>query len=67
MDKEKKKKLIARNGRETLTRSLLLALVKRPERNVGDLDDLETDTWNITDGVTLTTETGNQNLIVFLF
>lgn len=46
--------------------ALLLFLVQSQQRNVGYLDDLETDTGNITDGVTLTTETGNQNLVVLL-
>lgn len=46
--------------------ALLLFLVQSQQRDVGYLDDLETDTGNITDGVTLTTETGNQNLVVLL-
>lgn len=46
--------------------ALLLFLVKSQQRNVSHFDDLETDTGNITDGVTLTTETGNQDLVVFL-
>lgn len=46
--------------------ALLLFLVQSQQRDIGNLDDLETDTGNITDGVTLTTETGNQNLVVLL-
>ena len=32
--------------------------------DTGHLDDLESDTGDITDGVTLTTETGHQYLIL---
>ena len=45
---------------------LLLAEEKGVEGDVGDLDDLESDSGNITDGVTLTTETGDQDLVVLL-
>ena len=46
-----------------------LVLLVEPEgekRGVGDLLDLEADTWDITDGVTLTTETGDKHLVVLI-
>lgn len=46
--------------------AFLLFLVQGQQRDVGYFDDLESHTGNITDGVTLTTETGNENLIVLL-
>lgn len=49
---------------DLVTGLLLLLLVQGPEGNTGDLDDLETDTRNITNGVTGTTETGNEDLVV---
>lgn len=45
--------------------TFLLFLVQGQEGDVGYFDNLETDTGNITDGMTLTTETGNQNFVVF--
>jgi hypothetical protein len=45
---------------------LLLLLVESEEGNTGNLDDLETDTRNITNSATLTTETSNQNFVVFI-
>jgi hypothetical protein len=43
---------------------LLLTLPKGQESNVGDLDGLELDSGNITNGVTLATETGNKDFVV---
>jgi hypothetical protein len=45
---------------------LLLSLPQGQEGNVGDLDGLELDSGNITNGVSLATETGNKDLIVDL-
>merc|ERR1711926_11532 len=46
--------------------SLLLAGEEGVERDVGDLDDLEPDSGDITDGVTFTTESSDQDLVVLL-
>lgn len=48
------------------TWTLLLSLEQGDEWGVGDLDNLETNTGNITDGVTRATKTGDQDFIVFL-
>jgi len=45
---------------------LLLLLPQSGETDTGDLDDLETDTGNITLGLALTTETGQENLVVLV-
>jgi hypothetical protein len=45
---------------------LLLLLPEGGETDTGDLDDLETDTGNITLGLTLATETGEQDLVVLI-
>ena len=45
---------------------LLLLLPQSEQTNTGDLDDLETDTGNITLGLTLTTETSEENLVVLV-
>jgi hypothetical protein len=48
------------------TRLFLLLAEQRVKRHTGNLDDLETDARNITDGVTLTTEASDENFIVFV-
>ena len=45
---------------------LLLLTEKSVERHARHLDDFETDAGNITDGVTLTAESRDQDLVVFL-
>ncbi len=50
--------------RETTT--YLLLSEERVERHTGNLDDLEANTRDITNGVTLTTETSEENFIVFI-
>ena len=47
-------------------RPLLLAEEERVQRHVGHLGDLEPDAGNVTDGVTLPTESGDQNFVVLL-
>lgn len=42
----------------------LLFLPESPEGDTGNLDSLELTSGDITDGVTLTTETGNEDFIV---
>ena len=50
-----------------LTMRLLLLLAEQSEkRGLGHADHLETDSRNITHGVTRTTETGNQHLVVLV-
>ena len=36
------------------------------KRSAGDLLNLESHAWDITDGVTLTTETGNEHLVILI-
>merc|ERR1712060_790141 len=48
------------------TWSFLLASEECKQGNVGDLDNLESNTGDISYGVTRTTETSNQNLVVLL-
>ena len=45
---------------------LLLLLPQGAETNTGDLDDLESHTRNISLGLTLTTETSEQDLVVLV-
>ena len=52
---------------DALTMRLLLLLAEQSEkRGLGHADHLETDSRNITHGVTRTTETGNQHLVVLV-
>lgn len=44
----------------------LLFLPESDKRDTRDLNDLESDTWNITLSLTLTTETSNENFVVFV-
>jgi hypothetical protein len=48
------------------TRLLLLLLPQGAETDTRDLDDLETHTGNITLGLALATETGEQDLVVLV-
>lgn len=48
------------------TRLLLLVPEQCQERDTGDLDDLEANTWQITDGVPTSAETRDEDLIVLL-
>ena len=45
--------------------SFLLASEEGEEGNVGNLDYLETDTGDITNGVTRTTKSSDENFVVF--
>ena len=45
---------------------LLLLLPESEQTDTRDLDDLETNTGNITLGLTLTTETGKEDLVVLV-
>ena len=47
-----------------ISRLFLLAAEQSDERHTSHLDNLETNTGNITDGVTTTTESSNENFIV---
>ena len=47
-------------------RLILLVQPKGEKGGTSDLLDLEADTWEITDGVTLTTETGHEHLVVLV-
>ena len=46
-------------------RPFLLAKEKGVEGNVSDLNNLEPNSGNITDGVTLTAKTSNQDFVIF--
>jgi hypothetical protein len=48
------------------TRLLLLLLPQGRQTDTGNLDDLETHTRNITLGLALTTETGEENFVVLV-
>jgi hypothetical protein len=56
-----------KNAKSNLRAGLLLLLLPQgKEGDTGDLDDLETDTGQISDGVAGTTETGDENLVVLI-
>ncbi|GBE63067.1 formate alpha, putative [Babesia ovata] len=63
---------LGRNEIETAQRAclrpglLLLLLVEGEKGDTGDLDDLETHTGKVTNGVSTTTETGDEHLVVFV-
>ena len=54
------------DGRRLRTGLLLLRLEQRKQADTGDLDDLETNTGDITLGLTGTTETGDEDLVVLV-
>jgi len=58
--------LFENKKKKRLTRLVLLALEERKQRSVGHLDNLESDTGNITDGVTRATETSHQHFVVLI-
>ena len=45
---------------------LLLSEPEGVQRHCGNLDDSESDSWQITDGVARTTETGDEHLVVLI-
>ena len=45
---------------------LLLLLPQSGKTNTGNLDDLEANTWNISLGLALASETGKQDLVVLV-
>ena len=47
-------------------RLLLLSAEQSKERRLGDAHNLETDSRNISDGMTRTTESSNQHLVVLI-
>lgn len=52
--------------RSSLDWLFLLSEPESIERDTSDLDDSESDSWQITDGVTRSTETSNEHLVVFI-
>jgi hypothetical protein len=49
-----------------MARLLLLTLEESKKRGTSNLDNLEAATWDITNGVTGTTETSNEHLVIFI-
>ena len=45
---------------------VLLSVPQGIKGHTGDLDDLESDSWQITDGVTRSTESSNENFVVLI-
>lgn len=58
--------IVSINARETTASYSLLLLPESEETDTGDLDDLEADTGNVTLGLSATTETGNEDLVVLV-
>lgn len=50
----------------TAASNSLLLLPESEETDTGDLDDLEADTGNVTLGLSATTETGDEDLVVLV-
>jgi hypothetical protein len=48
------------------TRTFLLFFVEGQQRDIGNLDNFETDTRDITDSMTLTTKSSYQYFVIFL-
>lgn len=54
------------HARSSLDGLFLLLEPEGVERHTGDLDNLESDSWQVTHGVARTTETSNENLVVLV-
>jgi len=53
-------------GTSLRTRSFFLLFEEGQKRDIGHFHHLETNTWDITDGVSRSTESGDQDFVVFL-
>jgi hypothetical protein len=66
MGKFRKKCIFSFYRRHLVLRLLLTVGEESPETDAGDLDDLETNTGNISLGLTLTTESRDEDLVVLI-